>query len=183
MLGEVRDKETAKIAVESSLTGHLVLSTLHTNDAVGAIPRLKNMDVEPQDISSSANMIIAQRLVRKLCPDCKEKYKPDKETLEEINKILKNISKKSKIKIPKVKYLYRAKGCKKCNGIGYQGRIGIFEILKMDEKISRLISKGTLEAEIKKTAQEQGMVTMLQDGILKSLEGITSLEEVKRVTG
>jgi general secretion pathway protein E len=182
MLGEIRDKETAKIAVESSLTGHLVVSTLHTNDAVGAITRLKNMSVEPGDIASSANLIIAQRLVRKLCPYCREKYQPDKETLKKINDVLKKISKKSKIKIPKVKHLYKSKGCAKCHQIGYQGQIGVFEILRIDETISNLISKNASQIGIKKAAQEQGMLTMLQDGILKVLEGITSLEEVERVT-
>jgi type IV pilus assembly protein PilB len=182
MLGEIRDKETAKIAIESSLTGHLVVSTLHTNNAVGAITRLKNMNVEPGDIASSANLIIAQRLVRKLCPYCREKYEPDKMTLKKINNVLKSISKKSSIKIPKVKYLYQSKGCEKCHQIGYQEQIGVFEILRIDEKISNLISKNSSQTEIKKAAQKQGMLTMLQDGILKVLEGITSLEEVERVT-
>jgi len=180
MLGEIRDKKTAKIAVESSLTGHLVLSTIHTNDAIGTISRLKNMNVDLDNIALSIRLIIAQRLVRKLCPYCKEKYRPDKATSEKIHSVLKTIFKKTGVKVPKLKYLYRAKGCEKCYQIGYRGQIGIFEILRIDEGISDLISKNALQTEIKKAAQKRGMLTLLQDGILKVLEGITSLEEVER---
>ncbi len=184
LVGEIRDDETAGIAVHASLTGHLVLSTLHTNSAVETIPRLVDMGIKPSLIPASANAIIAQRLVRRLCPHCKEQYSPADVTIESIKKILAVISPKAKLTIPKeVNSLYRAKGCPKCHGLGYKGRIGIFEIFTINEEIGQKIIEMAPESEILSLALENGMVTMLQDGILKSLEGMTSLEEVQRVTG
>jgi type II secretory ATPase GspE/PulE/Tfp pilus assembly ATPase PilB-like protein len=184
LVGEIRDDETAQIAVHASLTGHLVLSTLHTNNAIETIPRLVDMGIKPSLIPAAINAIIAQRLVRRLCPACKEKYVPARETVESVKKILSVISPKAKLSIPKdIEYLFRAKGCPKCRGLGYKGRIGIFEILTLNEEIAQKITEIAPESEILSLALEAGMVTMLQDGILKALEGITSLEEVQRVTG
>ena len=184
LVGEIRDDETAQIAVHASLTGHLVLSTLHTNSAIETTPRLTDMGIKPSLIPAAINAIIAQRLVRRLCPACKEKYVPARETVESVKKILSVISPKAKLSIPKdIEYLFRAKGCPKCRGLGYKGRIGIFEILTLNEEIAQKITEIAPESEILSLALEAGMVTMLQDGILKALEGITSLEEVQRVTG
>jgi type II secretory ATPase GspE/PulE/Tfp pilus assembly ATPase PilB-like protein len=183
LVGEIRDDETADIAVNSALTGHLVLSSLHTNSAVGAIPRLVELGVKPSLISPSVNAVIGQRLVRKLC-DCKEAYEPAKESIESLKKILSIISPKSKIDVPKnISKLYRAKGCAKCNNLGYKGRIGIFEVLTINPEIEKLVMELASETELIMTSLESGMITMLQDGILKALEGVTSIDEVKRVTG
>lgn len=184
LVGEIRDDETASIAVHASLTGHLVLSTIHSNSAIEAVPRMVDMGVKPSLVPASVNAIIGQRLVRKLCPHCKEKYIPARESTESIKKILAVISPKAKLTIPKdIEFFYRAKGCSKCHGLGYKGRIGIFEIFTMNEEISQKITDMAPEGEILALSLEDGMITMLQDGILKALEGITSLEEVQRVTG
>jgi type IV pilus assembly protein PilB len=184
LVGEIRDEETADVAVQSSLTGHLVLSTLHTNSAAGSIPRLLNLGVKPSLIPSSANAFVAQRLVRRLCDHCKEAYVPAKRTLEIIAKLLALISPKAKLSVPdELETLYRSKGCEKCNYTGYKGRVGIFEVLFMTETISKLTETMASESEILMTALEEGMVTMTQDGILKAVEGITSMEEVWRVSG
>ncbi|HPN96187.1 MAG TPA: GspE/PulE family protein [Candidatus Moranbacteria bacterium] len=183
LVGEIRDDETADIAVNSALTGHLVLSSLHTNNAIGAIPRLIELGVKPSLISPSVNATIGQRLVRRLC-DCKESYVPAKESIESLKKILSIISPKAKVEIPKnIEKLYRAKGCPKCNGLGYKGRIGIFEVFVINEEIEKLILNLAGETELTVAALEAGMITMLQDGILKALSGITSIDEVRRVTG
>jgi type IV pilus assembly protein PilB len=184
LVGEIRDGETAEISVNAALTGHLVLSTLHTNNAPGSISRLIELGVRPSLIVSSINILIAQRLVRKLCPHCKEGYKPSDKTIITIKKLISIISPKSKIDIPKkIDSLYKPVGCTKCNNLGYKGRIGIFETLTINEKMEKLILEMAGESEITKAALEDGMITMTQDGILKVLEGITSMEEVWRVTG
>jgi len=183
LVGEIRDDETADIAVNSALTGHLVLSTLHTNSAIGALPRLIELGIKPSLISPSVNALIGQRLVRKLC-ECKEEYVPAKESIESIKKIISIISPKSKVDVPKkIEKLYRPKGCPKCNNLGYKGRIGIFEILTITEPIEKLVLEMAGETDLTVAALEEGMIMMLQDGILKAVEGITSIEEVKRVTG
>jgi type IV pilus assembly protein PilB len=183
LVGEIRDEETADIAVNSALTGHLVLSTIHTNSAVGTIPRLIELGIKPSLIKPSTNAIIAQRLVRKLC-ECKEEYVPAKESVESIKKIISIISPKAKIDVPKsITKLYRPKGCPKCNNLGYKGRIGIFEVLVISDELEKLILELAGETELTMTALEAGMITLLQDGILKALSGITSIDEVKRVTG
>jgi type IV pilus assembly protein PilB len=183
LVGEIRDEETADIAVNSALTGHLVLSTIHTNSAIGTIPRLIEMGVKPSLIAPSVNALIGQRLVRKLC-DCKEEYVPAKESLLSIKKILSIISPKAKVEVPKeITKLYRPKGCPKCNNLGYKGRIGIFEVLTINDELEKLIIDLAGETELTVTALESGMITMLQDGILKALSGTTSIDEVKRVTG
>lgn len=186
LVGEIRDDETADIALNAALTGHLVLSTIHTNSAAGAVPRLIELGVKPNLVAPAVNALIAQRLVRKICPYCREAYQPAKETVDSIKKILAIISPKSKVDIPKdIPLLYRPAlaGCPRCHNIGYKGRIGIFEVLTMNEKIEKLIMEMGSEEEITQAALEEGMMTMAQDGILKAIEGITSLEEVWRVTG
>jgi len=185
LVGETRDEETANIAVQAALTGHMVFSTLHTNDAPGAIPRLLNMKIDPTLIGPAVNAFIAQRLVRKLCLKCKQEYTPAKETLEKINKILSIISPSAKISIPEsITSLFKSSGCPNCNQTGYKGRIGIFEVFQVTPEIEKLATQEHVAiSEIKKSAIKDGMVTMLQDGILKALQGQTTLEEVYRVTG
>lgn len=181
MIGEIRDSETAQIAVQAALTGHLILSTLHTNNAAGAVARMLNMGISPQDISTSSNAFIAQRLVRRLC-DCKEKLKPTEEEKEKIRAVLKTISSKSGLNVPSLDYIYKPKGCEKCNSIGYIGRMTISEILEVSKNIQGLISQGAVTDDIQQKAVEDGMLTMAQDGILRVLEGETTLEEIERVT-
>ncbi len=183
MIGEIRDEESAEIAVQFALTGHLVFSTIHANEAAGAIPRLIGMKVTPDSLASSLNLAIAQRLVRKLCPACKKAQQPNKTTANLGKKILDSIPSKSGLKIPKKISFFQAKGCSKCHGLGYQGRIGVFEFLDISEPIKKLILKKAAAFEIQKQAQKQGMITLMQDALLRAAEGITSLEEVERVIG
>jgi len=188
MVGEIRDSETASLAINAALTGHLVLSTLHTNSAAGAIPRLIDMKVEPFLLSSTLNCILAQRLVRKLCPE-KEKYFLKESELENIakycnlDKILK-ILKEEKIVQKKASWknipFYRPKKSEECSE-GYKGRIGIFEVLPVTETIKEMIVKQATSDEIQEQAQKEGMRTMLEDGFVKTAQGITSIEEVLRV--
>jgi len=177
MMGEIRDPESAQIAVEFALTGHLVFSTIHTNEAAGAITRFLSLEVSPDSLASSINLIMAQRLIRKLCSDCKEKYKTTPKELKMIKQVL---GSKTPKKIPQ---LYKAKGCDKCHGLGYQGRIGVFEFLNVTEEIKKLILNKRAAFELRNKAQEQGMVTLIQDALLRAIEGQTSLEEVARVVG
>lgn len=184
LVGEIRDEETAGIATHAALTGHLVLSTIHANSSAGVIPRMIDLGVKPSLITSSVNALIAQRLLRRLCPDCRDQYEPATETVEALKKMLSIISPKSKVEVPKkIDKLWRSKGCPKCRGIGYKGRVGIFEILVLDDEVKELVEAMSSEDDIMKAALEQGMVTMEQDGILKALSGETSLEELQRVTG
>lgn len=184
LVGEIRDDETADISVNAALTGHLVLSTLHTNNAPASIPRFIELGIKPNLIAPSVNAFIAQRLVRKLCSHCKEEYVPARDTIDSVKKILSIISPKAKLDIPKsVEKLYRPVGCDKCHGIGFKGRIGIFEVLTITENIEKLILEMGGEREITQAALEDGMITMAQDGILKAIEGQTSMEEVWRATG
>jgi type IV pilus assembly protein PilB len=171
LVGEIRDEETAKIAIESALTGHLVLSTLHTNDSAGAVTRLIEMGVEPFLVSSAVDCVLAQRLARKLCSDCKEEWRPKPEVLIEAGYSADNL--------PEV--VYRAVGCKKCGNTGYRGRIGVHEVLMMTEEISRLCVENATAEDIKQVAVEQGMLTLRQDGLEKVRSGLTSIEEVVRV--
>jgi len=184
MVGEIRDSETAEIAIQAALTGHMVLSTLHTNDAAGAIPRLLHLKINAHLIAPAINAIVAQRLVRKLCEHCKEEYVPAQETVEKIKNILSKIPKNDEIEISDdIKVLHRSKGCSKCNFIGYSGRIGIFEIFTMTPSIEKIILGNVSSSEISNAAREDGMISMQEDGILKALSGSTSLEEIIRVTG
>jgi general secretion pathway protein E len=173
MVGEVRDQETAEIAIQASLTGHLVFSTLHTNDSAGAVTRLIDMGIEPFLASSSLIAIMAQRLVRILCPECRQKYSPSEEELREIGIDSKVVGKKS---------LYRTIGCEHCIGTGYRGRTGIFELMVLDDDIRSLILKNYDANTIKKAATSKGMLSLRQDGAHKVLKGITTIEEVVRVT-
>lgn len=185
MVGEMRDYETAEIAVQASLTGHLVLSTLHTNDAAGVIPRLIDMGVKPFFLVPSINCIVGQRLVRKICPQCRIEHVLTEEEEHVAKKILAVISPKSGVEVPvNLPKIYKAgPGCDFCSGTGYKGRIGIYEIFTMDNNIKELTMNGAPAFKILEQAIENGMITMLQDGVLKCLEGLTDLEEVYRVIG
>lgn len=185
MVGEIRDLETAEIAVQASLTGHLVLSTLHTNDAAGVIPRLIDIGIKSYFLMPSINAVIGQRLVRKICDKCRVEYKLDTSETELVKKILAVISPRAGVSIPnQLPPFYKAgAGCKHCNGIGYKGRIGIFEIFTMTDDIKQLTLDNQPAFKILQQAIENGMITMLQDGVLKCLSGLTSLDEVYRVIG
>lgn len=185
MVGEIRDLETAEISVQASLTGHLVLSTLHTNDAAGVIPRLIDIGVKPYFLVPSINAVIGQRLIRKLCPECKVEHVLDESEKEQVQKILGVISPKAGIDIPnELGAIYKAgEGCHKCSGLAYKGRLGIYEIFTLNDEIKQLTIDKAPAFKILRQAIENGMITMLQDGVLKCLEGITSLEEVYRVIG
>jgi type IV pilus assembly protein PilB len=185
MVGEIRDLETAEIAIHASLTGHLVLSTLHTNDSSGVIPRLIDMGVRPYFLSPSINAVIGQRLVRKLCQNCKVEHVLTGPEREQVDKILSVISPKAKIDIPvHLPTVYKkGKGCNRCGELGYKGRIGIYEIFTMTEKVKTLVTEEAAAFKILQEVIEEGMITMLQDGVLKVLQGISSLEEVYRVIG
>lgn len=183
MVGEIRDLETAEMAVHAALTGHVVLSTLHTNDAAGAIPRLIDMGVEPFLIASSVNTVVAQRLARKICEQCRQKINLPPEVLTEVKKELTFLPKPEKDQLSKKPLVfYQGKGCPACNKTGYKGRIGIFEILANSENIKTLTIKKSSATQIKQMAISEGMVTMKQDGILKAISGVTTIEEVWRVT-
>lgn len=184
MVGEIRDKETAELAVHAALTGHVVLSTLHTNDSIGAIPRLIDMGVEPFLISSSLRIIVGQRLVRKICSFCKEEIKMTEAMKVTMEKILSQIddTEKKGIDLSKGIKAYRGKGCPKCGGSGTKGRIGIFEVFCLDGEVANLLGGKVEEDDLRKVAKNQGMITMKQDGVLKVIAGETTLEEVERVT-
>lgn len=184
LVGEIRDDETASIAVNAALTGHLVLSTVHTNNAVDTIPRLVELGVKPSLIGPSINVAIAQRLVRRLCKNCREEYEPAENIQEMLQKILSIISPKAEVEVPqRIETLYRSAGCGECNNIGYSGQVGIFEVLAMTDDIQKMINSFEPHGEIAKLAMEEGMVAMAQDGILKAIEGITSVEEIWRIAG
>ncbi len=183
LVGEIRDDETADISVNAALTGHLVLSTLHSNSAPASVPRLLELGVRPSLITSSINLFIAQRLVRILCPDCRVSYQPARETLDSITKFITILSPKANISLPKkMDTLWKPVGCAKCNFSGYRGRRGIFELFTMTPEIEKIILESGTERDILKAALENGMVTMTQDGILKALQGLTTIDEVLRVT-
>jgi len=183
MLGEIRDKETAEMAVHAALTGHIVLSTLHTNDASGAIPRLIDMDIEPFLIASSVNTVVGQRLTRKLCPKCKQAKKVSALEIEEIKAEIEKMPKDVKKDVNlKDATFFTPKGCDDCSKNGYKGRIGVFEVLDISENIKDLVIARSTSGKIQEQAIAEGMLTMLQDGILKAMKGVTSLEEVWRVT-
>lgn len=183
LVGEVRDLETADIALEAALTGHLVLSTLHTNDAVGAVPRLVNLGVKAVSIGPALSLAIAQRLVRVLCPECKKETSVDAATAEKIKKLLAALPSKVD-QSPYANYkVYQPVGCVKCNGIGYKGRVGVFEFLEGGPDLEKTILHEASEVALREVAARQEMVTMQQDGILKVLEGKTTLDEVIGATG
>lgn len=184
LVGEIRDPDTAKIAVQAALTGHLVLSTLHTNDAAGTIARLVSLGAKTSNIGPAVNIVIAQRLVRKVCPKCSKLRKISGEEMKKIKKDLENLP--PQIKIPKINketLISQTVGCKYCNFTGYRGRVGIFEAIPIDEEMEKFITKQSSIAEIRDLAIKKGMVTMHQDGFIKVLEKITTIEEVERITG
>ena len=185
MVGEIRDSETAEMAVHAALTGHLLFSTLHTNDAVGSIPRLIDMKVEPFLLASTINLIIAQRLSRRICSKCKESYElaPDVETKvrAELAKVPPDQLPKE-VDLQKKLMIFRGRGCPVCKNTGYTGRVVIAEILPITDKMRAAIANGFNKAEVDKELKRIGVINLLQDGIIKSLQGVTSLEEVFRVS-
>jgi type IV pilus assembly protein PilB len=198
MVGEIRDNETMEMAIHSAMTGHLVLSTLHTNSAAGTLPRLIDMGAEPFLLASTINVIVAQRLVRKLCPNCRKEYTLKDEELEDLKKnydmdrigeIITRGAEGAKTKkedADKNKWknikFYHSAGCDQCNKEGYKGRLGIFEVLEVDEEMKKMISQKAPDKEIEKKAQEKGMLLMVEDGFAKATAGLTSVEEILRVT-
>jgi type IV pilus assembly protein PilB len=187
MVGEIRDGETAELAIHAALTGHLVLSTLHTNDAIGAIPRLVDMGIEPFLLASSLQVVAAQRLVRRICEHCKaeEKISPGQEARmrELFDAVPESELRAFGLKKGQPMIAYRGKGCDECGGSGYRGRVAIYEVLDVDDEMHGIISdKKGGEAEVREAAVRQGMIMMKQDGLLKVLQGVTTLSEVERVT-
>jgi len=179
MVGEIRDGETAGVAINSALTGHLVFSTLHTNNAAGAFPRLIDLKVNPKIITSAVSMVMAQRLVRKLCPKCRVEVSLEgvlKEKIEAIRGTIKDLT-----NVPEATIMFTPKGCEDCNNTGYKGRVGIYEAILTDEAIEQIVEQNPNEREIKKASEPQGLRDMKQDGIIKVLSGVTSLEELERV--
>ncbi|MFH2019347.1 MAG: ATPase, T2SS/T4P/T4SS family [bacterium] len=182
MVGEIRDNETADLAIQASLTGHLVFSTLHTNSAAGALPRLLDMKAEPFLLASSITCVVAQRVVRQICDDCIEAYTPSEKEIEELKRVLGSyFDSYIQNKGEKALQLHRGRKCEKCGDTGYKGRIGVFEVLKITEKIGRLILERKSASEIENAAVQDGMLLMQQDGYLKVIDGLTTLEEVMRV--
>ena len=181
LVGEIGDLETAEIAMHAALTGHLVFSTLHTNDAAGTIPRLIDLGVKTNIISPALNLVIAQRLVRILCKECKARVSPSGKEKKAISKTISELPPAYKREVPANFKIWKATGCAACNGTGFRGRIGIFEAFLIDNEMERLIIKNPPKADIEEAAKKQGMATMYQDGALKVLDGITSFEELNRV--
>ena len=173
LVGEVRDFETAEVAIKAALTGHLVLSTLHTNDAPSSINRLMNMGIEPFLVASSVHLIVAQRLVRRICNNCKEPLEIPPQALENIG------FDKQEIKTLK---LFKGKGCERCTGTGYRGRLGLFEVMPIDEEMRELVLSGASAAELRTKAEDSGMISLRLSGLQKIRDGATTIEEVMRET-
>jgi type II secretory ATPase GspE/PulE/Tfp pilus assembly ATPase PilB-like protein len=171
MLGEIRDKETAEIAVQASLTGHLVLSTLHTNDAPSSVTRLINIGVEPYLIAAAVNAILAQRLVRKICPHCKEEFTPSDEMKEFLT--LQGFASEKCL---------RGKGCDRCRKTGYTGRLGVYELMVMDDSLRDVVTSNPDVTLLRKLCRERGLVTLRTDGFHKVMKGLTTVDEILRVT-
>lgn len=193
MVGEIRDKETAEIAIHAAMTGHLVLSTLHTNDAPTTLPRLMDMDIPPFLIAFTANIIVAQRLVRKICEHCKKEYHLEKAEIQELlrlfdNKKIQDLFVGQGIKLTAAEknlediVFYHGEGCRRCNNTGYKGRQGIYEVMDIDTEMIKKINEKADAEQIKELARKKGMITMMEDGLVKSKLGITTIEEVLRVT-
>jgi len=184
MVGEIRDEETANLAIHAALTGHLVLSTLHTTSAVGVVPRLIDMGIKPFLISPTLSIAVSQRLIRELCPHCKKKIKLVGDSRKYVLETIKGLPPiaRKRVKVPDPLIAYKPSSCKKCDEKGYIGRLGIFEVLEMSDELSQIIVQDANDRDIFKQARIQGMITMEEDGILKVLKGVTSLEEVMRTT-
>lgn len=184
MVGEIRDEETANLVIHSALTGHVVLSTLHTNSAVGVIPRLIDMGIRPFLIPSTLKLVVSQRLIRVLCDKCKKKIKPSPKIASYIMENIKSLPlvAKEEVVLEDEMFIYEANGCELCNFKGYRGRTGLFEVLPMTDKLAEIILTNPVESVILKEAQKEGMLTMAQEGVLKVLAGETTIDEVTRVT-
>jgi type II secretory ATPase GspE/PulE/Tfp pilus assembly ATPase PilB-like protein len=176
LVGEIRDKETTELAIQAALTGHLVFSTLHTSNAAGALPRLLDLGAESFLLASTMNAILGQRIVRKICDSCKMDYVPPAQIIEEMKVVLDKYYPAGQV----IKF-YRGKGCDQCGGSGYLGRIGIFETLPISDKIAGLVLQRADSGALEKEAIAEGMITMKQDGYVKVLQGVTTVEEVLRV--
>lgn len=183
LVGEVRDKETAEIALNAALTGHLVFSTLHTNDAVGAIPRLLDLGAKPQTLGPALSLVIAQRLVRTLCKECRQEVPMNDSMEKDIREFIKGLPERVDRKSYEEFGIWKAKGCPSCGGLGYRGRTSIFELFVVSQEIEGLIYNNPTEIDLKNAARAQGMVWLQEDGMLKVLKGITTIEEVERLTG
>jgi type II secretory ATPase GspE/PulE/Tfp pilus assembly ATPase PilB-like protein len=182
MVGEMRDTETMQTGVHAALTGHLVLATLHTNNAPAAIPRLLSMKVKPFILAPALNVVVAQRLVRKVCRACAEAYTPDQKTRARVEEVLTGVvGVEGELRAAQLKF-YRAVGCRECGETGYQGRVGVFEVLTIEDEIEELVLAGADETKLRRAAQKRGMTLIIQDAYLKVVEGITTLEEVARIT-
>jgi type IV pilus assembly protein PilB len=173
LVGEIRDLETAQIAVQASLTGHIVFSTLHTNDAPSSITRLRDMGLEPYLITATVEGIMAQRLVRKICEDCRQEFEPSPEILMELNLRPKDVEGKK---------FYYGRGCDRCNNTGHRGRMGIYELIVMNDEIRDLISAGASTDQLRKECRRQGMITLRDSGLRSIYSGLTTIEEVVRET-
>ena len=186
LVGEIRDLETAETAIQASLTGHLLLSTIHTNDAAGAIPRFTAMGVKPFLLAPSLNAIMGQRLVRRVCESCKQEDTIEPDVLAKVKELLDAIPENSGEPKPKTEAMkfFKGAGCEVCNKTGYKGRVGIYEVLVKDQNVEKFILEGDVsEYKMREVATAQGMISMAQDGLLKAMEGQTSIEEIARVTG
>jgi type IV pilus assembly protein PilB len=184
MVGEVRDEETALLTIHSALTGHLVLSTLHTNDSLGVVPRLVDLKIQSYLIPSTLILALAQRLVRRLCPDCKNKVEAKGFLRDKLVAEFNEIPEKSRggVVLPDPVCIWEPVGCPKCNRQGFSGRVGIFETLEMTPELGEIILKDLSEAALNAEGKRQGLITMRQDGILKALRGVTTIEEVLKAT-
>jgi type IV pilus assembly protein PilB len=192
MIGEIRDQETAEEAMHAAMTGHIVLSTLHTNSSAGALPRLIDIGVEPYLIASTVNAVMGQRLVRIICPDCKTKYQPEKAVVEALRKqfnfekLMAILAQENIISGKAKKFedleFYHGQGCDKCSNTGYKGRIGVHEILEVTPEIAEMIVKHSTTQEIQEQAEKAGMVVMWEDGFIKAVQGVTTIDEILRVT-
>jgi len=185
MVGEVRDGETAELSVHAALTGHLLFSTIHTNDALGVVPRLIDMGVEPFLLSSTLNAVIAQRLARRICDNCKEAISVPKDVEDEIREALKQVPKESLpegVKINGEMTFYKGKGCPRCNGSGYSGRVAVAELMIVDRRMEKIIENGFKSDEVDQAIKEQKMVRLNEDGFIKALQGMTTVEEVMRIS-
>ena len=181
MVGEIRDSETAEVAINAALTGHLVISTLHTNNAAGSFPRLLDLGVNPKVISSALNISIAQRLVRKLCEKCKKKVALEGEHKAIVEKVLSQVADPAYLEGVNTEYEWLPVGCEECSGLGYQGRVGVYEAILVDGAIEQAVLQNPSERDIREAAKSQKLLDLPQDGILKALGGITSIEELDRV--
>jgi type II secretory ATPase GspE/PulE/Tfp pilus assembly ATPase PilB-like protein len=184
LIGEIRDLETAEIALNAALTGHTVLSTIHTNDAAGTIPRLVDIGAKPETIAPAMSMAMGQRLLRRLCENCKKKIQLDPADLEKLKEAAEPI--RARFELPAIDAalpIFGPVGCEVCNNIGYKGRIGVYELFEVTREMERLILSRPAVSDIRDLAIKEGMVTMLQDGYLKLIQGTTSIEEIRRVLG